>query len=151
MPVGKCRLHRAACLGLGGRTLLMDIYPRSKYELRRTSPLFAHLHISQNSNELTHLALAVGGRTGFGRESKASDEVATIFCDLFPHFLIFLFFYIQITIVKLQDYLRYGNDKKVQCEKISVINILLMRRRKGKSLLSDRAILHSLHIIIYRS
>ena len=74
----KCRLHRAACLGLGGRTLLMDIYPRSKYELRRTSPLFAHLHISQNSNELlTHLALAVGGRTGFGRESKASAEVAT--------------------------------------------------------------------------
>ena len=69
----------------------MDIYPRSKYELRRTSPLFAHLHISQNSNELTHLALAVGGRTGFGRESKASAEVATIFCDLFPHFFILLY------------------------------------------------------------
>ena len=88
----KCRLHRAACLGLGGRTLLMDIYPRSKYELRRTSPLFTHLHISQNSDEqLTHLALAVGGRTGFGRESKASAEVATIFCDLFPHFSILLY------------------------------------------------------------
>ena len=88
----KCRLHRAACLGLGGRTLLMDIYPRSKYELRRTSPLITHLHISQNSNELlTHLALAVGGRTGFGRESKASAEVATIFCDLFPHFFILLY------------------------------------------------------------
>ena len=86
----KCRLHRAGCLGLGGRTLLMDIYPRSKYELRRTSPLFAHLHISQNSNELlTHLALAVGGRTGFGRESKASAE-ATIFCDLFLHSFILL-------------------------------------------------------------
>ena len=41
--------------------------------------LFTHLHISQNSNELlTHLALAVGGRTGFGRESKASDEVNQI-------------------------------------------------------------------------
>ena len=39
---------------------------------------FAWSYLSDNGTEITHLALAVGGRTGFGKKSKAHGGVTIV-------------------------------------------------------------------------